>query len=194
MKKIPLPILLFGLMFLAGYAGFFVFQWMHDPDSEMNEQSAGLISPTDMLLIGLPRPEFEMKDLDGKIHSVSEWDGKVLVLNFWAPWCSPCKKELPIFIGLQGKFGDQGLQFLGLAVDTPEEVKNFIEELPLNYPTLVGEDEAMNIARIYGNNIGALPYTVIINRSGKIVFTRKGDMKKEEAEKLITSVLNKQTD
>lgn len=190
MKKIPLPILLFGLMFLAGYAGFFVFQFMHDPDSETIEQSAGLISPTDMLLIGLPRPEFEMKDLDGKIHSVSEWDGKVLVLNFWAPWCTPCKKELPIFIELQEKYADQGLQFLGLAVDTPEEVKKFLQELPLNYPTLVGEDEAMDIARIYGNNIGALPYTVIINQSGKIVFTRKGDMKKTEAEKIFSSMFD----
>ncbi len=190
MKKIPLPILLFGLMFLAGYAGFFVFQFMHDPDSETNEQSAGLISPTDMLLIGLPRPEFEMKDLDGKVHSVSEWDGKVLVLNFWAPWCSPCKKELPIFIELQEKYAVQGLQFLGLAVDTPAEVKNFLQELPLNYPTLVGENEAMDIARIYGNNIGALPYTVIINRSGKIVFTRKGDMKKAEAEKIFSSMFD----
>ena len=192
MKKIPLPILLFGLMFLAGYAGFFVFQWMHDPepDSETVEQPARLISPTDMLLIGLPRPEFEMKDLGGKVHSVSEWDGKVLVLNFWAPWCTPCKKELPIFIELQEKYADQGLQFLGLAVDTPEEVKKFLQELPLNYPTLVGEDEAMDIARIYGNNIGALPYTVIINRSGKIVFTRKGDMKKAEAEKIFSSMFD----
>ena len=190
MKKIPLPILLFGLMFIAGYAGFFAFQWMHDPkaESESATQSSGLIAPTDMLLIGLPRPEFEMKDPDGNLHSVSEWDGKVLVLNFWATWCTPCRKELPIFVELQEKYADQGLQFLGLAVDTPEEVKNFMQELPLNYPTLVGEDDAMNIARIYGNNIGALPYTVIINKAGKIVFTRKGDMKKDEAEEIFSSI------
>ncbi len=195
MKKIPLPILLFGLMFLAGYAGFFVFQWMHDPepDTETVKKSAGLVSATDMLLTGLPRPDFEMKDPDGKVHSVSEWDGKVLVLNFWAPWCTPCKKEIPVFNDLQEKFADQGLQFVGLAVDTPDEVKNFLKKMPLNYPTLVGEDDAMDIARIYGNNIGALPYTVIIDRSGKIVFTRKGDMKKAEAEKIFSSMFDQGT-
>jgi len=192
MKKIPLPILLFGLMFLAGYAGFFVFQWMHDPkpDSETVEKSAGLVSATDMLLIGLSRPDFEMKDLDGEVHSVSEWDGKVLVLNFWAPWCTPCKKEIPVFNELQEKYAGQGLQFVGLAVDTPEEVKNFLKKMPLKYPTLVGEDDAMDIAKIYGNNIGAIPYTVMINRSGKIAFTRKGDMKKAEAEKIFSAMMN----
>ena len=188
MNKLKIPLLIFTLMFLAGYAGFF----MHNSLNEHRtaKQETHLISPTDMLLIGLPRPDFEMKDPDGKLHAVSEWDGKVLVLNFWATWCTPCRKELPIFVELQEKYGPQGLQFLGLAVDTPEEVKSFMSGLPLNYPTLVGEDEAMDIARIYGNNIGALPYTVIINRSGKIVFTRKGDMKKAEAEKIFSSMFN----
>ncbi len=198
MKKFKIPLLIFGLMFLAGYAGFFMHNSLNGHRTAVKEPSTTkaetrLISPSDMLLIGLPRPEFEMKDLDGKLHSVSEWDGKILVLNFWATWCSPCRKELPIFVELQKKYADQGLQFLGLAVDTPEEVKSFMETLPLNYPTLVGEDDAMDIARIYGNNIGALPYTVIINRSGKIVFTRKGDMKKSEAEKMFSSIFNQET-
>lgn len=189
MKKNQTPLVIIGLMILAGSAGFFMQNLMSKDKEPM--QSVQRTSPTDMLLIGLPRPEFEMADLDGKIHSVSEWDGKVLVLNFWAPWCTPCKKELPIFMEMQEKYQDQGLQFLGLAVDTPDSVKQFLTEMPLNFPTLVGEDDAMKIASIYGNNIGALPYTVIINRSGKIIFTRKGDIKQAEAEKMFSSIFDK---
>lgn len=191
MKNNQIPFLIIGLMILAASAGFFMHNLMNANRTPM--ESVQRTSPTDMLLIGLPRPDFEMADLDGQMHSVSEWDGKVLVLNFWAPWCTPCKKELPIFIEMQEKYQDQGLQFLGLAVDTPDNVKQFLTEMPLNFPTLVGEDDAMKIASIYGNNIGALPYTVIVNRSGKIIFMRKGDIKQAEAEKIFSSIFDKQT-
>ncbi len=181
--------MIIGLMILAASAGFFMHNLMNANRVPM--QNTQLSSPTDMLLIGLPRPDFQMKDLDGKLHSISEWDGHVLVLNFWAPWCTPCKEELPIFIEMQEKYQDQGLQFLGLAVDTPSNVKAFLTQQPLNFPTLVGEDDAMQIASLYGNNIGVLPYTVIINRSGKIMFTRKGDIKRTEAEKIFRTIFDK---
>lgn len=188
MKKIPLPILLFGLMFLAGYAGFFAFQFAHDPKPE--EQAVGSISATDMLMIGLPRPDFELNDLDGNPHKISEWDGKIIVLNFWATWCPPCKKELPSFIELQNQYAEQGVQFVGLAVDTPENVRSFMNEIPLNYPNLISETEAMKIGSIYGNQIGALPYTVFINRAGKIAYSHNGEIQKTEAERIIIGLLH----
>lgn len=192
MKKIPLPIILFGLMFIAGYAGFFVFQWIYDP-KPVEPPNPAAIAANDMLLLGLPRPEFSMPDLEGNNRHISEWDGKVVVLNFWATWCPPCRKELPVFVDLQNQYADQGLQFIGIAVDTPENVQAFFEQLPLNYPNLIGEAEAMKITSIYGNDIGALPYTVIIDRNGKIMFTRKGELPKQEAEKLIGSMFKPTT-
>ncbi|MFK8068388.1 MAG: peroxiredoxin family protein [Gammaproteobacteria bacterium] len=188
MKKIPLPILLFGLMFLAGYAGFFAFQFMHDPKPD--QQETGSMVGTDMLMIGLPRPDFELNDIDGNPHKLSEWDGKVIILNFWATWCPPCKKELPAFVDLQTQYADQGVQFVGIAVDTPDNVRSFMQEISLNFPTLISETEAMKIASLYGNSLGALPYTVFINKSGKISYTHTGELDKTEAEKILSSLTN----
>lgn len=185
MKKLVSPLLIITLLFAAAYAGFFIQKSVRSPAIEGPPHS-----PTDMLLIGLPRPDFEMPDLEGNKHHISEWDGKTIVLNFWATWCPPCRDELPTFVELQEKYADKGLQFIGLAVDTPENVEAFLQEIPLNFPNLVGELEAMQIARIYGNDIGALPYTVIINKTGKIAFTHKGDLKKAEADELVSAILN----
>lgn len=185
MKKLLSPILVIAILFAAAYAGFFVRNSMNDPTEQ-----ARATSPTDMLLIGLQRPDFEMPDLEGNMHHVSEWDGKTIVLNFWATWCPPCREELPAFTELQEKYADQGLQFVGLAVDTPENVEKFMQEIPLNYPNLVDEIGAMQIGKLYGNNIGALPYTVIINKSGKIAYSTKGGLEKAEAEEILTAILN----
>ncbi len=187
MKRLPFPLLIFILMILAASAGFFMHKALNAHRTPMQRPS----SMTDMLLIGLPRPEFKMKDMDGRLRKISEWDGKIIVLNFWASWCPPCRNELPGFIELQKKYADQGLQFIGIAVDIPENVRQFMQQIPLNFPTLVDEVEAMKIAGIYGNTLGALPYTVIIDRSGKIVFTHTGELKQSQAEKLISSLLKK---
>ncbi len=175
-------------MFLAGYAGFFVFQNMHDPQSQ--QHGSGAMVGSDMLMIGLPRPDFELNDIDGNPRKLSEWDGKIIILNFWATWCPPCKKELPAFVELQTQYADQGIQFVGIAVDLPDNVRSFMEEIPLNFPNLISETEAMKIAGLYGNSRGALPYTVFINKSGKISYTHTGELEKAEAEKVLTSLLN----
>ena len=139
--------------------------------------------------IGKQRPEFSLADLQGKVHDIKEWDGKVLVINFWATWCPPCRKELPAFVELQEKYAAKGLQFVGVAVDTPQNVSDFVDTYGVNYPMLVAELEAIDIGKKYGNRFGALPYTVIVDRSGKIVFVHRGELPKEIAEKSILPLL-----
>ena len=139
--------------------------------------------------IGKPRPDFSLVDLQGKKHDIKEWDGKVLVINFWATWCPPCRKEMPAFVSLQEKYGARGLQFVGVAVDTPQNVTDFADTYGVNYPMLVGELKAIDIGKLYGNRFGALPYTVIIDRSGKIVFVQRGGLTKEIAEKTLLPLL-----
>ncbi|MDX1518940.1 MAG: TlpA disulfide reductase family protein, partial [Gammaproteobacteria bacterium] len=121
-------------------------------------------------------PDFTLPDLENKPRQVSEWDGKLIVINFWATWCPPCREEIPIFIALQEEFADRGLQFIGIALQDADEVRDFVAETGMNYPVLTGYREVIKIAESLGNDIGALPYTVIINRDGVIEFTRAGPM------------------
>ena len=113
----------------------------------------------------------------------------MVALNFWATWCPPCLKEVPEFVSLQEKYRAQGLQFIGIALQKPEEVREFVAEHGVNYPILAGELEVIKLAEAYGNSIGALPYTVIIDRNGHISHVKPGILPTEEAESIITGLL-----
>jgi peroxiredoxin len=136
------------------------------------------------------RPDFTLTDLTGKKRHNSEWDGKVVVINFWATWCPPCIQEIPRFINIQKKYADQGLQFIGIALDTPENVQNFVQRVKINYPILVAEeDQVIAIAHQFGNHTGALPFTVIIDRQGNMVLQTPGEMDQTTIENLIKPLL-----
>jgi len=134
-------------------------------------------------------PEFTLPDLEGVPHSISQWDGSVIVLNFWATWCPPCRKETPMFVELQEQWGTQGLQFVGVAIDEVNKVKEFMDTYGVNYPMLTGVDDAVEIAKDYGNRFGALPYTVIIDRDGNIAHVQRGELDRETAVKVIQPLL-----
>jgi thiol-disulfide isomerase/thioredoxin len=140
-------------------------------------------------VIGSTRPEFALPDAEGSPHNISEWDGKVLVINFWATWCPPCRREMPAFIELQDEFGAQGLQFVGVAIDDADKVIDFMDTYGVNYPMLLGDLAAIEVGKQYGNRFGALPYTVIVDRQGKIAFTRRGELEKHDAEAEIKKLL-----
>ncbi len=140
-------------------------------------------------LLGAIRPDFELPELNGEMRHVSEWDGKVLVLNFWATWCLPCLSEIPEFIELQEKYHEQGLQFVGIALQSADEIRPYISEVGLNYPSLVGMEEVKAVARSFGNRFISLPYTIVIGRDGLIHYIRSGPLRYEEAEGLISSLL-----
>ena len=149
------------------------------PAPQMNQQD----------LSGTPSPDFTLMDVSGQQRNVSEWKGKVLVINFWATWCPPCLEEIPHFINLQDKYGHQGLQFLGIALEGVDEVTSFANKIGINYPLLVGEQEVIKLAGKFGNQIGGLPYTVILDKNGLINFIKIGPLSVAEAEQVITSLL-----
>ena len=113
-------------------------------------------------------------DLIGKSRSLGEWQGKVIVLNLWATWCGPCREEIPIMVKLQQQYRDQGLIFVGLAFDDKAPVEKYAAEMGINYPILLGDVGIRDFSQRLGNAKGGLPYTVIIDRAGKIVTTRLG--------------------
>jgi peroxiredoxin len=136
-----------------------------------------------------PALEFDLPDTNGIQHNSHEWDGKVVILNFWATWCPPCRKETPMFVEMQEQYGATGLQFVGVAIDDPDKVNDFMDTYGINYPMLIGEQDAIQIAKDYGNRFGALPYTVVIDRHGQISFVQRGEMKREMVEKAINQLL-----
>lgn len=135
------------------------------------------------------RPAFELPDVDGNLQAISRWDGKVIAINFWATWCAPCRKEIPEFIALQREFGQDGLQFIGIAIDEADAVREYAAELVINYPLLIGEADAIEVGQAYGNVIGGLPFTAVIDRQGHIVLRKQGVLHRAEAEQLIRQLL-----
>jgi thiol-disulfide isomerase/thioredoxin len=128
-------------------------------------------------------------DLQGRPRSLGEWQGSVLVVNFWATWCPPCLKEIPAFVRMQDKLGHRGLQFVGIAADQPEKVREFAAKYKINYPVLLAEMDVIEIASRAGNKAGGLPFTVIIDREGKWVRSESGALEEQGLAELLEPLL-----
>ncbi|HXF66244.1 MAG TPA: TlpA disulfide reductase family protein [Burkholderiales bacterium] len=127
--------------------------------------------------------------LEGGEVSLERWRGHVLVVNFWATWCTPCREEIPLFVRMQERYGRRGLQFVGIAIDQPEKVAEFAREFRVNYPLLVAGADALALARAAGNRPGVLPFTLVIDRSGAIAGRQLGEFKEARLEELIKPLL-----
>lgn len=160
-------------MLIAGGSGFALHKYLNEKKFSSNPA------------IGLQRPEFAAEDLDGQLRNIKEWDGKLIFLNFWATWCPPCKKEIPDFIELQAAYGDQGFQIIGIAIDEEDAIREYVEAVGMNYPTMAVQADGVGLAKRYGNGAGLLPYTVIINRDGEISNTISGELSKKRAKELL---------
>src|SRR5215471_7551925 len=141
-------------------------------------------------LQGQPAPDFALTSLEGKTVKLSDFRGKAVLLNFWATWCEPCKIEMPWFVELQKKYGPQGLQILGVAMDDagPKEIADFAKKMGVNYPIMIGKEAV-------GEQYGGLPYlpsTFYIARDGKVVDRVYGLISRSEIEADIQKALGSQ--
>jgi peroxiredoxin len=134
-------------------------------------------------------PDFELKDTDGKTVHLSDYRGKVVLLNFWATWCGPCKMEIPWFMELEQKLKGQGFAVLGIAMDDEgwQVVKPFLAHLRVNYRTLMGND---SVAQSYGG-VDSLPTSFIIDRTGRIASVHVGLVSKSDYENEIQALLER---
>ncbi len=130
-----------------------------------------------------------LPDTEGRNQALDQWQGKVLVVNFWATWCIPCREEMPEFIKAQSDLGQRGVQFVGIAIDKEDKVADFAKELKLNYPALIGGYGALELSKTLGNRVGALPFTIILDRSGQIVHTQLGPIKDEKLRSIVGQLL-----
>jgi thiol-disulfide isomerase/thioredoxin len=130
-----------------------------------------------------------LPDLQGRPRSLEQWRGNVLVVNFWATWCAPCREEIPALIKVQDKLGPKGLQVVGIAVDQDDKVRPYAAEMKINYPILVGDLEAIDLARQAGNRLGGLPFTVVFDRKGAAVHSQLGGINEQKLMALIQPLL-----
>lgn len=140
-------------------------------------------------LLGAHRPEFSLPDLDGDPQSISRWKGQVILVNFWATWCPPCRREIPEFVEVYGEHRSDGFVVVGVAVDEREAVRRYVEEMRIPYPQLWGDADAAELSERYGNRYGALPYSVLIDRSGVVRYIHPGELRRGTLESELSKLL-----
>ena len=133
-------------------------------------------------------PQFSLKDLGGKLTPVSSWSGKSLMINFWATWCAPCRREIPLLKTLAADWAARDLEVIGLAVDYPDKVRQFADQFKINYPLLVGEQDALDVAASFGMASPAFPFTVFTDRRGEVVALFLGELHRPQAEFILSAV------
>lgn len=185
MKKL-IPILaLIGLAIASGW--FYKYSNDNITAQQTTPNSAGAASKD--IVIGSKRPDFELPGNNDTTHHMTEWDGKTVLVNFWASWCPPCREEMPAFIELKDKYEDAGFEIIGIALDTPENANNFADTIGVNYPILFADMTSDDLSIKFGNWVGGLPYSALIDKEGIIRFVQAGELKKSTLEKELKKIL-----
>lgn len=139
----------------------------------------------------LPIYELTLTDLKGQAQSLGQWRGKVLIVNYWATWCAPCREEMPGFSRLQDKYRDKGVQFVGISIDTADKIVEFQETTPVTYPLLIGNMTVMENSAKLGNSRQALPFTAVFDRKGRLSATKLGRFSEPELERVLTELISR---
>jgi thiol-disulfide isomerase/thioredoxin len=133
-------------------------------------------------------PDFTLSDRNGKPTPVATWAGKSLVLNFWATWCAPCRREIPLLKALSSAWAPHDVEVVGVAVDHRDQVAAYVNELKIAYPILVGEEDALDVAAKFGVDSPVFPFTVFTDRRGQVVTLYVGELHEAEANLIFSAV------
>jgi len=184
----------FGVIALAALTITTQMPWLTQKHPKMTDQSVIDTSGNTGPMLSCPADakaanlNFTMKDVEGRDVTLESFKGKVIMLDFWATWCGPCKVEIPHFIEFQNKYGSKGLQMVGISVDDPvDKLAPYVKEMGMNYPVLqgLGHDEVQDA---FGPILG-IPVSVLISREGKVCATHTGLTAKETFEREIQALL-----
>ncbi|MDD5298045.1 MAG: TlpA disulfide reductase family protein [Rhodocyclaceae bacterium] len=179
MNKAAYLFLVLTVALAAGFAGFHFSQRNNVPGRTQTDNGA------------LERiRSLELPDTQGKPQPLGQWRGRILVINFWATWCPPCRREIPGFARLSRKYEANGVQFVGIGVDDGDKVRGFTNSMAIPYPILMGNMDLFQITENLGNPTQALPFTLILDRKGTVAFIREGMLEEESLEQTLKSLIS----
>ena len=172
--------LIFGVALLALMSG--ALFYAAQAPVKVAEPSAATTTTDESGGAAQERVSFLLNDMDGVKRDFSEYAGRHSLLNFWATWCAPCRREIPLLKEFHAQQDEHGVQVLGLAFDVPEEVSVYAEAAEFNYPILVGEQDVMAVAETSGVDVVGLPFTMIVHRDGELLSAHMGEIHREQLE------------
>jgi thiol-disulfide isomerase/thioredoxin len=181
------PMLVTAALSAAAVLGYVTYRGLSSPPETAPVRPAGVAedaaeaAPTERRLADR-LPEFSLDSLPGERQSISSWPGKPLLINFWATWCGPCLREIPMLKEFQTANSD--LQVVGIAIDKRDPVLSFADSMQFNYPVLIGESEAWDAAAAFGVDFYALPFTVFTAGDGSVLGVHTGELHHEHLENL----------
>jgi thiol-disulfide isomerase/thioredoxin len=158
------------------------------PPATSNADAPAAVQPTAASTPPTTLPEFSLANRAGEMQSIRSWPGKSLIVNFWATWCAPCRKEIPLLIETNKKEAANGFQVVGIAVDFRDDVLKYADEAKMDYPLLIGEQDGFAAAAAFGINSMGLPFTVFSDNQGRIVTTFIGEITPPKLDILINGV------
>jgi len=184
MARTALVTLLLSSSAVLAYIGYRALDLVPIPEAT---QIVAASEPVEML------PEFTLDNPEGVPQSIGSWPGKALIVNFWATWCAPCLREIPLLAEYQETYGERFLQVVGIAVDQPDPVRAFMAEMGFNYPVLIGQSEAMDAAASFGVEFYGLPFSVFTDTAGHVLGVHTGELHAGDLDDLISVLADLET-
>jgi len=176
---------------LAGFLGYQSAQHPRGPASPLTVVDATMppLSGPDPVVPGQPAvpdtlPDLTMPDITGQQKSLRDYLGHPLIVNFWATWCGPCRREIPLLQQLRAAYHNDGLEIIGIAVDFQKAVADYVAKTPISYPLLIGEDQGMAAAQKFGME-PVLPFSAFADAQGRIIAVKVGELHKDEADYIL---------
>jgi len=163
-----------GVAVAAGLGGLLFGRWMTGGDADETMSLANA----------------SFADLNGQTRKLAEWSGNVVIVNFWATWCGPCREEIPMFMEARKQYRQTGVEFVGIAIDQVSKVSQYAKDIGMTYPVLLAEADGLDLLRRLGNRSGGLPYTVVLNRTGVPVRRKLGALHRQELDAMIEAAIS----
>jgi len=190
-RHLPLIVL---LLVAAGAAGFGVYQWLA-PTSGPAPTNGTPVTQA----VTAPKPMSPEEALsakfegvtDGASHSLNDWHGKVVLVNYWATWCAPCREEIPLLVKLQAQYAARGLQVVGIATDesSQKDVKDYLSTMVVNYPMLMGDEQVDRMVAGFGGNLIGLPFSLLLDRDGHVIKLTAGQLDPKDTNAMVRDAL-----